>query len=110
MCRTLPGRPADPAPARLLPVEAESLGLAYQLIFQKKPEIGIFMKHYVCQGKYAYRPTATSGEKGNPPTLSVGMQIAAATVENSVKGTQKTTRSCHTGPAMPRRAYTWAKL
>ena len=72
MCRTLPGRPADRAPDRLLPMEAESLGLAYQLIFQKKPEIRI-MKRYVCQGKYAYSPTATSGEKGSPPILSVGM-------------------------------------
>ena len=73
MYRTLPGRPADRVPARLLPMEAESLGLAYQLIFQKKPEIRIFMKRYVCQGKYAYSPTATSGEKGNPPMLSAGM-------------------------------------
>ena len=28
--------------------------------------------------------------KGNPPTLLVGMEIGAATVENSMEGSQKT--------------------
>ena len=44
---------------------------------------------------------------GNPPTLLVGMQIAAATVENGMEASQKTKNKATIWPSIPTTEHTY---